>query len=171
MFESMTTTRESDKDLPGWVKDDEFNWFLRFLKARFCLLRKALGEDEQDGTDEAIKVINSMEELEILRKLAEILSSSSQLPPLETLRLRLQSETFLRLFHSIDDQHQVIFTMIGWLFMIYQPSLRFLEYSRRPALAIELQDFEGGPIQTDVYRSRSVRLGKGRTTKGPLHHV
>jgi hypothetical protein len=170
LFASITSHHDTYSHQKSWSVDLDFQWYLRLLNSYLRSLRARLEEQVEKGSDKDEFLIFKIDCFEALGALADILSSPGQLPSLDAIRLKMLPETRFTSAASGNNAYSLVFTMIGWLSMLYEPSFPSTGL-QEPCLGIELVDFEGHLLPSDIYRMNSITLQEDKTAKLPLNHV
>ena len=158
--------------LSSWKNNPEFQWYLRLLDSYLQSIFLCIKEDGSEERDKDEDSLLRTRYFELLQALTSILSSSTMVPNIEMIREELlQSPTsLLNSTTTAYASQAIIFSIIGWLSMLYQPSQPY-DQQQKEALTIELKDSGGDLLESDIYRLRSVSLKEDQIVQLPLHHV
>jgi hypothetical protein len=127
LFNTLTNGPEGPDNQDTWTNSSEFQWYLKWLTSKTTSVLPLLSPQGTDPLDEKkVGLILERQVLELMDAIAKTLSSSSHLPSLEDLRLKLSSQSLLKTATSKEYAIIILFSMIGSLTMLFQPNLEHL---------------------------------------------
>jgi hypothetical protein len=170
LFATVTNRQGKVDELTSWAKNPEFQWYLSMLNAYVPSIRPYLNAEISEKEDKDEQTIFMTRSLELLKQLGDTLAKTGQTPCLNAIRHELYRNTILESASSEQSANTVIFSMIGWLSMIYEPGAG-VDEQQNPALTIQATDFKGDLLQTGIYQQRSANLNEHETTLLPLQNI
>lgn len=136
----------------------EFELYLKLLESYAEFLAPLVRPEEAgvgSGPDEQIQPSHNF--IDLLIKLATFLGTSHQ-PSLESVLECLASDSpFLQSAKNNNAANTILFSCIGWLSMVYQPSIS-TEDAAEPVLVLASTDFTGEVFRNSVYRQKRIDL-------------